>query len=79
MNESNIWCRMFGTLKICLTKPKVLHLQKLDIGGNFQIPHREVCTDRTGHAEAVEVEYDPEQISYDEFLDVFGIIITLLP
>ena len=42
------------------------------IGGNIQNPtYQEVCTDKTGHAEAVQVDYDPEQVSYDELLDVF--------
>jgi peptide-methionine (S)-S-oxide reductase len=30
-----------------------------------------VCSDRSGHAEAVEVEYDPSVVSYDTLLDVF--------
>ncbi|MFB3917224.1 MAG: peptide-methionine (S)-S-oxide reductase MsrA [Terriglobales bacterium] len=41
-------------------------------GGHFPNPsYRDVCTDRTGHAEAVQVEFDPAQISYEQLLDVF--------
>ena len=41
-------------------------------GGTFENPtYKAVCTDRTGHAEVVEVEYDPAQISYEALLEVF--------
>jgi peptide-methionine (S)-S-oxide reductase len=41
-------------------------------GGNLERPsYEDVCTDRTGHAEVVEVEYDPERVSYEELLETF--------
>jgi peptide-methionine (S)-S-oxide reductase len=42
------------------------------IGGTTKNPtYKDVCTDRTGHAEAVEVEFDPQQVSYQQLLDLF--------
>src|SRR5438270_10516423 len=41
-------------------------------GGTMKNPtYRDVCTNRTGHAEVVEVEYDPEKVSYEDLLKVF--------
>ena len=42
------------------------------MGGTLENPtYEDVCTDRTGHVEVVEVVYDPSQVSYDELLSVF--------
>jgi peptide-methionine (S)-S-oxide reductase len=41
-------------------------------GGQMVNPtYKDVCTDRTGHAEVVQVEYDPAKISYEKLLGVF--------
>jgi peptide-methionine (S)-S-oxide reductase len=42
------------------------------LGGTLVNPtYHDVCTDRTGHAEVVQVEFDPAKVTYDQLLDVF--------
>jgi peptide-methionine (S)-S-oxide reductase len=41
-------------------------------GGTKASPsYQDVCSHKTGHAEVVEVEYDPDKVSYEKLLDVF--------
>src|SRR4051794_19117905 len=41
-------------------------------GGELKNPtYKDVCSDRTGHAEAVEVDYDPAKVKYNDLLQVF--------
>src|SRR5580704_15592856 len=41
-------------------------------GGDLEHPtYKEVCTDRTGHAEVVELTFDPSRLSYETLLDTF--------
>jgi peptide-methionine (S)-S-oxide reductase len=41
-------------------------------GGTLENPtYEDVCSHTTGHAEVVEVTYDPDRISYEQLLDVF--------
>lgn len=42
------------------------------LGGTLEDPtYEDVCTGRTGHAEVVQVEYDPSRVSFERLLDVF--------
>jgi peptide-methionine (S)-S-oxide reductase len=42
------------------------------MGGELENPsYEDVCTDTTGHAEVVEVKFDPAEVSYDELLEAF--------
>lgn len=41
-------------------------------GGTFKNPsYEDVCSDMTGHAEAVQIQYEPKQVSYEQLLEVF--------
>lgn len=41
-------------------------------GGTVPNPtYEQICTGRTGHAEVVQIEYDPSQISYEKLIDLF--------
>lgn len=42
------------------------------LGGTLANPtYKDVCTSKTGHAEVVQVRYDPSEVNYDRLLDVF--------
>ena len=62
------WCTeaMFQRLKgVSNVKPGYA-------GGTTKNPsYKEVCSGKTGHAEVIQLDYDPEVISYDELLEVF--------
>ena len=42
------------------------------MGGTMKHPtYEDVCTDQTGHAETVQVQYDPAKVTYDQLLEIF--------
>jgi peptide-methionine (S)-S-oxide reductase len=52
--------------------PGVVSTQVGYMGGTLANPtYRDVCTDRTGHAEVVEVTYDPSKVAYEKLWKVF--------
>lgn len=41
-------------------------------GGNFENPtYEDVCSGKTGHVESIQIEYDSNEVSYDELLKIF--------
>ncbi|MDE3066606.1 MAG: peptide-methionine (S)-S-oxide reductase MsrA [Verrucomicrobiota bacterium] len=62
------WCMeaVFGRL------PGVLSVTSGFAGGHVPNPtYQEVCTGSTGHAEVIQIQFDPAKISYAKLLDVF--------
>jgi peptide-methionine (S)-S-oxide reductase len=52
--------------------PGVVHTEVGYEGGTMANPtYHDVCTDKTGHAEVVQVEFDPAKVSYQQLLTVF--------
>lgn len=42
------------------------------MGGDLQNPtYEDVCTNKTGHAEVVQIEFDPLKVSYEKLLEIF--------
>jgi peptide-methionine (S)-S-oxide reductase len=62
------WC----TEAVFLQLAGVSAVESGYIGGSLANPsYEEVCSGRTGHAEAIRISFDPQVISYDDLLDVF--------
>ncbi|MGA8941885.1 MAG: peptide-methionine (S)-S-oxide reductase MsrA [Thermoactinomyces sp.] len=62
----------WGVEEIFRKIPGVINTSVGYMGGKTEYPtYEDVCTDQTGHAEVVRVEYDPHQVTYEELLEVF--------
>lgn len=52
--------------------PGVISVVSGYAGGTTENPtYEQVCSGRTGHAEVVQITYDPEKISYEQLIDLF--------
>lgn len=62
----------WGVEDVFMNTPGVVETAVGYMGGTLESPTYEmVCTDETGHAEVVQVEFDPQKVSYEELLNVF--------
>lgn len=62
----------WGIEEIFRTTPGVIDTVVGYMGGMMKNPtYQDVCTDKTGHAEVVQVTYDPSKISYEQLLETF--------
>ena len=78
MNESGLEIATFAAgcfwgVEDAFMKTKGVKSTKVGYtGGSLTNPtYEDVCTDRTGHAEAIQIMYDPKEISYKELLELF--------
>lgn len=52
--------------------PGILSVTSGYAGGETENPaYEDICTGKTGHAEVVRIEYDPEKITYEKIVDLF--------
>lgn len=62
----------WGVEEVFRTLPGVISTRVGYAGGKYRNPmYKDVCTGKTGHAETVEIEYDPSKITYQELLKTF--------
>jgi peptide-methionine (S)-S-oxide reductase len=62
----------WGVEEMFRTVPGVLKTRVGYIGGKTANPtYEQVCTDRSGHAEAIEIEFDPAVVSFQQLLELF--------
>jgi peptide methionine sulfoxide reductase msrA/msrB len=62
----------WGVEEVFRTTPGVISTRAGYTGGKTKNPsYEEVCSDQTGHAEVVEIEFDPRKITYEKLLDIF--------
>ncbi|MCA1830550.1 MAG: peptide-methionine (S)-S-oxide reductase MsrA [Actinomycetota bacterium] len=73
MAKATFGAGCFWNVELAFAKtPGVISATSGYSGGRVDDPtYKQVCTDLTGHAEVVEVDFDPAQVSYEELLDVF--------
>lgn len=73
MEKATFGAGCFWGVEAALRKVKGVTLTSVGyMGGHFENPtYLDVCARITGHAEVVQVEYDPDKVAYDELLQVF--------
>lgn len=80
MSDNNLSIATFASGCFWCTEAQFQKLKGVEkvvsgyIGGHVKNPtYREVCSGTTGHAEACNVYYDPQQITFDELLATFWV------